>query len=164
MSVARRLTRDHVGGALMIVAGAAVALAANGYEIGTLRAMGSGFFPLVLGVLLMLVGLAIAATAPLRPSSAPEQAPSETAPPSAPAHRGIDARAWSCILGSVLAFVVLGRHGGLVPASFVSVFIAAMGDRGNGVRDAALLAAVLTLCGVIVFHWGLHVLLPLFAW
>jgi drug/metabolite transporter (DMT)-like permease len=158
MGVRERLTRDHVGGALMVALGAAVAIAAGGYQIGTLRSMGSGFFPLVLGVLLVLVGGAIVATTPLRPP-----APGEPAPPT-PSARGIDLRAWLCILGSVLAFVVLGRHGGLVPASFVSVFIAAMGDRDNSPRDAAWLAAAMTVFGVIVFHYGLRVLLPLFAW
>jgi len=158
MSVKERITRDHVGGALMAAVGVAVAAAANGYEIGSLRTMGSGFFPLVLGVLLALVGIAIVATTPLRPP-----VPRETPPP-APAARGIDLRAWGCILGSVLAFVVLGRHGGLVPASLASVFIAALGDRGNTVRDAAWLAVAMTVFGVVVFHYGLHVLLPLFAW
>jgi len=157
MSVRERITRDHVGGALMAAVGVAVAVAANGYRIGSLRAMGSGFFPLVLGVLLALVGIAIVATTPLRPP-----APRETAP--ATTHGSVDLRAWLCILGSVLAFVVLGRHGGLVPASFVSVFIAAMGDRENTARDAAWLAVAMTVFGVIVFHYGLHVLLPLFAW
>jgi hypothetical protein len=32
------------------------------------------------------------------------------------------------------------------------------------VRAAAMLAAGLTLAGVAVFHYGLHLLLPLFAW
>jgi hypothetical protein len=165
-SLRGRLTRDHAGGALMTALGVAVAAAAFGYEIGTLRSMGSGFFPLVLGVLLALVGGAIVATTPLRPPAEPAPAPeeAEAAPAAAPHARGIDLRAWGCILGSVLAFVVLGRHGGLVPASFVSVLVAALGDRGNSVRAAAGLAAAMTVFGVIVFHFGLHVLLPLFAW
>jgi len=72
-------------------------------------------------------------------------------------------RGWLCILGGVAAFVVLGAHGGLVPASFASVFVAALGDRRNSVRDAALLALAMTAFGVVVFHYGLHVLLPLFG-
>jgi hypothetical protein len=159
MSLRRRFTRDHAGGALMAGVGVAVAAAAFGYEIGTLRSMGSGFFPLVLGVLLALVGVAIVVTTPLRPPADPSRAPR-----AAPHARGIDLRAWACILGAVLAFVALGRHGGLVPASFVSVFVAALGDRGNSVRAAAGLAAAMTAFGVVVFHYGLHVLLPLFAW
>ena len=73
-------------------------------------------------------------------------------------------RGWLCIVAGALAFAVLGEHGGLVPASFVSVFIAAMGDRRNTWRSAAALAALLTALGVVVFHFGLHMLLPLFAW
>jgi hypothetical protein len=162
----RRLTREHAGGALMVAIGAGVALAARGYEIGTLRAMGSGFFPLVLGVLLVAVGLAVLLTSPLKPAQARGAGPAPgDARAAAPAlATRPDARAWVCILGGVLSFVALGRHGGLVPASFVSVFVAAMGDRGNTARDAALLAAAMTIFGVLVFHAGLHVLLPLFAW
>jgi hypothetical protein len=137
----------------MVVLGAAVAIAARTYEIGSLHAMGSGFFPLVLGVLLAAVGLAILATTPLKPPASPPRGPA-----------GIDLRAWGCILGGIVAFVMLGRHGGLVPASFVSVFVAAMGDRSNTARDAALLAAAMTIFGVVVFHFGLHLLLPLFSW
>jgi hypothetical protein len=73
-------------------------------------------------------------------------------------------RGWLCILAGVLLFVLLGAHGGLVPASFASVFVAALGDRGNSVRAAAALAALLTLGGVVVFHYGLHLMLPLLAW
>ena len=40
----------------------------------------------------------------------------------------------------VIGFVVFGVYGGLVPATFLSVFIAAMGDRTNGIRGAVLLA------------------------
>ena len=69
-------------------------------------------------------------------------------------------RGWLCIVGGVLAFVVLGERGGLVPASFAAVFISAMGDRRNTWRSAAGLTAL----GVVVFHYGLHLLLPLFTW
>jgi hypothetical protein len=165
MRLRDRLTRDHWGGALMAAVGVAVAAAARGYEIGSLRSMGSGFFPLVLGVLLALVGAAIVATTPLRPRGTPAAAtsPAPVSPATPAPARGIDVRAWGSILASVLAFVILGRHGGLVPASFVSVFIAALGDRDNTARSAAALAAVMTVFGVVVFHYGLHVLLPLFA-
>ncbi|MEJ0045599.1 MAG: hypothetical protein WDN04_05275 [Rhodospirillales bacterium] len=40
-------------------------------------------------------------------------------------------RGWICIVASVLAFVVLGKYGGLLPATFAIVFIAALGDRDN---------------------------------
>ena len=153
----RRLHKDHVGGALLLAVGVAVVLAGVGYGVGTLRQMGSGFFPVVLGVLMALTGVALLATA----RRAPAEAPTETAHLAGPL---VQWRGWLCIVGAMLAFVVLGEHGGLVPASFASVFIAAMGDRNNTWRSAVALAALMTVLGVVVFHFGLHLLLPLFAW
>ena len=156
-----KLTKDRLGGALLVATGAATVVAGTGYGMGTLRAMGSGFYPVVLGVLLVLIGLVLLATASRAADAHLANAPAEMAHLAGPV---VQWRGWLCIVGAALAFVVLGQHGGLVPASFASVFIAAMGDRGNGVRAAATLAAILTALGVVVFHYGLHLLLPLFAW
>ena len=154
-------TKDHSGGVLLIAVGAAVVIAGVGYGMGSLRQMGSGFFPVVLGVLMALVGVALLATAPRAADAATAEPPPETAHLAGPV---VQWRGWLCILGGVLAFVVLGEHGGLVPAAFAAVFIAALGDRSNSVRAAAALAALMTALGVLVFHYGLHLLLPLFAW
>jgi len=156
--------KDHFGGTLLVVAGIGVVVAGLGYRTGSLRQMGSGFFPVVLGVLLALVGVALLATTPLAPPAAPPGPPPPGAEHAHLSGSPIQWRGWLCILGGVAAFVVLGAHGGLVPASFASVFVAAMGDRRNTPRDAALLASVMTVAGVLVFHYGLHLLLPLFAW
>jgi hypothetical protein len=156
-----KLTKDRLGGALLVATGVAAVVAGAGYGMGTLRAMGSGFYPVVLGALLALIGGVLFATATRAPESHLADAPAETAHLAGPV---VQWRGWLCILGGALAFVVLGQHGGLVPASFVSVFVAALGDRGNSVRDAALLALLMTVLGVAVFHYGLHMLLPLFSW
>ena len=156
-----RWTKDHAGGVLLLALGVAVAIAGAGYGPGSLRQMGSGFFPTVLGVLLALIGLALLASGRRASHAAPPEPPAGTAHLAGPL---VQWRAWLCIVGGVLAFVVLGEHGGLVPASFASVFVAAMGDRGNTWRSAAALAAGLTALGVVVFHFGLHLLLPLFIW
>ena len=156
-----KLTKDHVGGALLVVTGLAVVLAGVGYGIGTLRQMGSGFFPVVLGSLLVLIGAALLASTRRVRAGGPVEAPAEMAHLAGPV---VQWRGWLCIVGGALSFAVLGQHGGLVPASFVSVFVAAMGDRRNSWRSAAALAASMTALGVIVFHYGLHLLLPLFTW
>jgi hypothetical protein len=155
-----KLSKDHVGGGLLLAMGIAAVVAGVGYGVGTLRSMGSGFFPVVLGVLLALIGTALLFSAGRATGGAADEPPAETAHLAGPV---VQWRGWLCIVGAALAFVVLGEHGGLVPASFASVFIAAMGDRGNGVRAAATLAALLTVAGAVVFHYGLQ-LLPLFAW
>jgi len=155
-----KLTKDHVGGALLLAVGIAVVVAGTGYGVGTLRSMGSGFFPVVLGVLLALIGTALLFSAGRAPGGATDEPPAEMAHLAGPV---VQWRGWLCIVGAALAFVLLGEHGGLVPASFASVFIAAMGDRGNSVRAAATLAALLTAAGAVVFHYALQ-LLPLFTW
>ena len=111
----------------MVVAGV-------GYGMGSLRQMGSGFFPVVLGVLMALDRAALLATAGRAAAGAAAEPPAETAHLAGPL---VQWRGWLCIIAGVLSFVVLGEHGGLVPASFVSVFIAALGDRANSVRAAA---------------------------
>jgi len=70
-------------------------------------------------------------------------------------------RAWACILIGVAAFVVLGKYGGLVPATFAIVFISALGDRDNTVRSAFVLAVAMCIVAVVVFWWLLQVRLPL---
>ncbi len=155
------LTKDHIGGALLLVTGVAVVVAGVGYGVGTLRQMGSGFFPVVLGSLLVLIGAALLASTRRARTGGPVEAPAEMAHLAGPV---VQWRGWLCIVGGALSFAVLGEHGGLVPASFVSVFIAALGDRRNTWRSAAALAASMTALGVIVFHYGLHMLLPLFTW
>ena len=146
----RRLVRVEIDANLCVGSG-----------MGTLRAMGSGFYPVVLGVLLALIGLALLASGRRAAPAPPAAPPAEMAHLAGPL---VQWRGWLCIVAGVLAFVVLGEHGGLVPASFVSVFVAALGDRNNSVRDATLLAALMTSLGVVVFHYGLHLLLPLFQW
>ena len=55
--------RDFYAGGLMILLGLGVALKGTTYRAGTLMHMGPGFLPTALGVILVLVGIAIAAVA-----------------------------------------------------------------------------------------------------
>jgi len=152
--------KDHYGALMLLALGAAVLAMGLGYRMGTLNRMGAGFIPVVLGVLMMGVGVAVGVTA---------EPPGREAAPAHPLpgdgkHKGIDVRGWACILAGVLAFVVLGRWGGLLPATFASVVVSAMGDRQNTWRGAALLGAILAVFCLIVFHYGLNLQLPLFQW
>ena len=58
----KRAGKDRLGGTLMILVGAGAAQQGITYSLGTLAAPGPGLFPGTLGVLLMLIGLAIAVT------------------------------------------------------------------------------------------------------
>jgi len=159
MLSAKSLGKDHYGALLLISLGSGTLKLGLGYETGTLNRMGAGFIPAVLGSLLILVGIVLGISAVLQDGETVVHAQ-----PCHSTHEGPEWRGWLCILGGVVAFVVLGDHGGLLPATFASVFISAMGDRNNTVKGAALLGVVLTLFCLIVFHYGLKLQLPLFQW
>lgn len=153
----RLRSKDYLGAVLMISMGSAVAFAGFGYRIGTLTAMGAGYFPTVLGILMVLVGLLIGLTA----------APAlETGRVVAHGHgsSAFEPRAWGFILAGIAAFVLLGTYGGFVVASFACVFISALGDRQNSVRDAFALACLIVAAGYLIFHWGLGLQFEAFRW
>ena len=151
MKPLRQYNKDRVSGVVLLVLGIAIVAQGLEYRMGALTRMGAGFVPVVLGTLLALVGVAIWVTAEPGDFGTAKSMPTEW-------------RGWLCVLGGVLAFVVFGTYGGLVPATFLSVFIAALGDRGNSVRVAALLAAGITVAGVLIFVYGLSMTFPLFTW
>jgi hypothetical protein len=143
--------KDFLGGTLMLVIGLATSIQAASYDIGSLRRMGPGFFPLSLGIILAIVGMLIMVTAK-RPDT-------DLDAKLAPEWRG-----WLCICAGIGAFVFIGQYGGLIPATFAIVFISALGDRQNALVGAALLAAAMTAICVVIFWWLLQVPFPLFRW
>lgn len=157
MSTPSQFKKDYYGGAMMIIIGVAAAYAASGYHLGTLARMGPGFFPFSVGVLLALVGLVIALSARL-----------DNGPPAASGHgygSGMpDLRGCACIIAGILAFLLLGEYGGLLPATFAIVFISALGDRGNTVKQAVFLALGMCAIAAVVFWWALQLQMPLFRW
>jgi hypothetical protein len=147
-----RRRRDYVAGALMIVLGVGAVIEGARYPIGSLSRMGPGFFPIALGVILALAGAAIAIGARLAEDD-------RAVRPRPPEWRG-----WIPICASIVAFVVLGEYGGLVPATFAIVFISALGDRDNTLTQAAVLGLAAVAIAIVVFWWALQLQLPLFGW
>jgi hypothetical protein len=147
--------KDFYGGALLVIVGMYAVVTGLQYKFGSLSRMGPGFFPVAVGVLLALVGTLIAL------SSRGDEA--ATAPAHG-AHGTPDLRGCVCIVLGVLAFLLIGRYGGLIPATFAIVFICAIGDRTNTLRQAALLALGMCVVAFIVFSWALQLQLPLFGW
>ena len=144
--------RDYCGGALMLFIGLGAIGYGISYRMGTLSRMGPGFFPVSLGVILALAGLAIA----VRARFAGRDGAAKTLPP--------EWRGWACIALSIVAFVTFGKYGGLLPATFAIVFISAMGDRDNTWRSALVLSLGICVVCVIVFWWALQMQFPLFGW
>jgi Tripartite tricarboxylate transporter TctB family len=147
--------RDFYAGGLMVLLGLGVALKGSTYRAGTLMHMGPGFLPTVLGIILVLIGIAIAAVA-LSPGDSEEN---QSILPEHPQWW-----AWLCILLSPVFFIFFGRYFGMAPGTFMCVFIAALGDKGATLRSSIILSAVVTIFGVGLFSYFLQVPMPIFTW
>ena len=138
----------------MILFGLVMALNGPSYGVGTLTHMGPGFLPTVLGVMLVGLGIAIAAPAARTPEGEDEDI--------LPDHP--EWWAWACILASPLAFMLFGSYFGMVPGTFACVFVAAMGDREATLQSALGLSAAVTVFGVGLFSYILQIPMPVFVW
>jgi len=143
----------------MLLIGLATIIGSREYSVGTLARMGPGYFPLLLGVALVLLGILVAVT----PDSA-EEIRTNAAREPFPQFARRRLRPWLAIAGSVAAFVVVGRYGGLVPATFVLIFVSALGDSQNSLKACFWLAVGVVTFAVLVFHYGMQMQFPLFSW
>jgi hypothetical protein len=146
--------RDFYAGGLMILFGLVMALKGPTYRLGTLMHMGPGFLPTALGVILILLGIAIAGSA----LGVPE-GEEEDILPEHPEWWG-----WGCILSSPLFFILFGSYGGLIPGTFACVFVAAMGDKTATLKSSAILATIITVFGVGLFSYILQIPMPILEW
>ena len=142
-----KLKRDYYAGGLMLVLGVGAAVIGAGYKVGTLARMGPGFMPVALGSVLAFLGILIAGTA--LASSEPDD---KNFLPDNPQWFG-----WLCILGGPVLFIILGLYGGMIPAVFACVFVCALGDKTATYKSSAILAAGVTVFGVILFHYLLNI-------
>jgi len=145
------LKRDYYAGGLMLLLGLGAAMTGTGYKFGSLARMGPGFMPVVLGVVLAFLGLLIAGTA--LGSSEPDDT---RFLPDNPQWFG-----WLCIIGGPVLFIILGQYGGMIPAVFACVFVCALGDNTATYKSSAILAAGITVFGVLLFHYLLSIPFPL---
>jgi hypothetical protein len=147
--------RDFYAGGLMVLLGLGIALKGSSYRAGTLMHMGPGFLPTALGVLLVLLGITIAAAGM---SSSTDQEDQNLLPAEP------QWWAWFCILMSPICFIFFGRYFGMIPATFSCVFIAALGDKNATWLGSVILAAVITVFGVALFSYFLQVPMPILMW
>jgi hypothetical protein len=144
----RIISRDVYGGAIFVLIGLVILVQGRGFGIGTLAQVGSGLFPVVLGVVLMGLGALIALGGIVSSDSE-----SESVPP-------MQWKGFAAIISGVVAFIAIGNLFGLAPAAFSCVFISALGDRTATVKSAAILATVMTLFALCFFSYFLNVQFP----
>ncbi|HLL26633.1 MAG TPA: tripartite tricarboxylate transporter TctB family protein [Xanthobacteraceae bacterium] len=142
--------REFRAGGLMVLIGLVAVIEGQTYNIGTMRQMGPGFMPVALGILLVFLGILIAGTGITGGTEDSEALPARR-----------DWRGYLCIIAGPALFILLGKYGGLAPATFACVFVSAMGDRTATWKSAALLALAITIFGVLLFAYVLKVPFPI---
>jgi hypothetical protein len=146
MTALIRNPKDFWTGLVFIAFGAAFLGIALAYPIGTARRMGPAYFPTILSVILILIGLGAAARGFLT--------------------RGTPVTAFALkpmvliALGTVV-FGLLIRDAGLVVSIVLLVLITAYSSMNFSWRTAGLLAAGLSVFCVIVFVKGLGLSIPI---
>ena len=151
-----RLSRDDlIAGAIFLAFGLAFALTSATYDIGSLLRMGPGYFPMVLGFILCVFGVAIILTAVLkavrgRPATA------------GVAEGGIPWVRAALVLAAIMLFGFMVSPLGLVPALLVATFLAALAGHGTSPVGAAVISVGLTVLCIVIFVVILQLKLPLF--
>ena len=140
--------KDLWGGLMLIGIGAAAMWLARDYAFGTSLRMGPGYFPTVLGGVLIVFGVILLGRA-LRNGER--------------IARGWSVRALILLPLSLLLFGVLVERAGLVPALLALVVGSAAAGSEFKLGEVAALAAALILFSIAVFIWGLDLPYPLVA-
>lgn len=145
----QRSVKDVLAGLAFVAFGLAFAAGAMTYQVGSPLRMGPGFFPLMLGGVLALLGGIIAVKPALDEDATPLTGPA--------------VRAIVLILGAIIFFGLTVRGLGIIPATFVATLLSALASNKASPRSALLLAVGLTVISYLVFVAGLRLNLPLFG-
>ncbi|MDI6870811.1 MAG: tripartite tricarboxylate transporter TctB family protein [Bacillota bacterium] len=143
----KRVNPDLWAGLIFIVTGGAAVVLSRSYEMGTAARMGPAYFPTVLGLLLVLLGLMVAVRSFWQAGG---EAPR------------FHFRPLLLILGSVVLFGVLLERLGLIPTTILTVVLSRWASREFKGKEVAILVAVLSLLAAGLFVYGLS--LPLRLW
>jgi hypothetical protein len=140
--------KDFWSGVMLLAIGVAAIGIARSYPLGTSLRMGPGYFPTMLGGLLVLGGLYLAFKG-LRSSEMIEP--------------GWSPRALVVLPVSLVVFGYLMDHAGFIPAIVVLILGSAAAGREFRLVEMVLFTAALTILSIIVFVWALGLPYPLLA-
>ncbi|WP_085316057.1 tripartite tricarboxylate transporter TctB family protein [Derxia lacustris] len=152
--LAARASARGLGLALACAAlgGAAIVLAQD-YALGRAGRMGPGYFPTLLGWLLVGAALAVPVSGPVEgDDSAPGNAPGNDWP--------AELRALGGVTGAILLFGLSVERLGLAGATLLLVLVSGLASAGARLRELALLGVALALLASLLFVAGLGVNLP----
>ena len=132
-----RSQKDFVSGLLFLLIGLAAMAIASDYPMGKAVRMGPGYYPMVLGGLLSIVGLACMLKALAT---------------AGPALERVHLKPVLLVTVSVVLFGVLLRHAGMVAALAVSIYLSSFASSRFTFK-----AATITFVLLSVFCWGVFI-------
>jgi len=135
-----RSPKDFLAGLLFIAVGVAAIALASGYTLGTAARMGPGYFPRILGILMITLG-AVLALRSLKLDGAPLP--------------GWKWRPVIVVLGSVIVFGLIVTRVGLVLSTILLIAMASAASHEFRPKEAAISGILLAALTVGVFVVGL---------
>ena len=145
----RRSFPDVLAGGIFVVIGGAFVVGSLSYELGTPLRMGPGYFPLLVGVIVVALGLAIV----LKGLIAGEVT----------AFGAVPWRAVAAIVAALLFFGFTVDGLGFVPASAVTALLTTLASSRVRPLRAVLVAIGLTVASTLIFVVGLQLRIPLWG-
>jgi hypothetical protein len=142
-------SKDVLAGLLFIGLGSIALYVSLDYRFGTTLRMGPGYFPKILSVLLIGLGIATLVKG-LR------QGGNLSGP-----------WTWAPLILLTLAMVLFGftiERLGLLPALAIMFLVAAYAGNEFRLKEVFVLTVVMSVFAVVVFIWGLKLPYPLLAW
>lgn len=141
---------ELAAGLLVVAIGLFVLLTSANLAVGTARAMGPGFVPVSMGVILILLGFGIVLIEGRR---------STDALPSIPAVRPL-----IFIPAAIIAFALTVQRFGLIPSVFVAALISTLADPASKLATSVLIAASVAILSYLVFGYGLGLQVRAWSW
>ncbi|MFO1323671.1 MAG: tripartite tricarboxylate transporter TctB family protein [Burkholderiales bacterium] len=141
-----RSPKDFWAGVLFVALGVGAIVVGSRYNLGTAARMGPGYFPRILGILLVVLGLIIA----LRGVRIPG--------PAVPAWKW---RPTLVVLGSVVLFGLIVSWLGVAISTVVLIVASSAASHEFRPREALIAGAFLSALAVGVFVVGLSLQLPI---
>ena len=141
--------KDFFSGVMFSVVGIAFAWGATTYNVGDGARMGPGYFPRILGILLLVLGAALSLRA-LKIKGDP-----------------LPRWYWRpmlIVLGSVIAFGLVVTHLGLVFSTIGLIFASSAASPEFRPKEALISGILLAALAVGVFIFGLNLQLPIWPW
>ena len=144
-----RHPKDFFSGLIFVAFGLAAIIIGSNYSLGSAARMGPGYFPRILGILLVVLGAALSLRA-LKIKGDP-----------------LPRWYWRpmlIVLGSVVAFGLVVTHLGLVFSTIGLIFASSAASPEFRPKEALVSGILLAALAIGVFIFGLNLQLPIWPW